>query len=95
MRASLLWIIVLVLVGSATADVASAETEYHSTGYGKTYQSHPNDDCYWWDPYIPGGSPCKQGIWSETVLYNSGHTARVVEYAEVHDFACYDYYGVS
>lgn len=71
-----------------------ADTQYHCTGMGKTYQNNYSSSCIWYDE-TPSGFPCYQGIWSETDLYTTSHTASVVEYAEVHDYSCYDYYGVT
>ena len=73
----------------------AADTQYHSTGVGKTYQNNPYSSCWWWDLYHNSGDPCYQGIWSDTQVYNLPALALVEEWGEAHFYSCFDWHGIT
>jgi hypothetical protein len=96
--ATLLAILALIPAMAIDVQPVAADTQYVYfngvyIGYGRTYQNNYRSSCYWYDG-TPSGSPCYQGIWSDTNLAQYGQV-RLNEFAEHHDWSCYDYYGVT
>jgi len=77
--------LLLPLAGNARAD-----TLWNYYGVGQTYQNNYRSSCMWYDGR-PGGTPCYQGVWSDTNGYAQGFGSslmRVWERAMHHTFAC-------